>query len=62
MSAIKPSARAASWLIEATAHPELAGGKIDLGREPHQIGVALGVLGEQSDAPVGPGAIEIAAG
>ena len=31
----------------------LGGGEIGLAREPHQIGVAFGVLGEQRDAAIG---------
>ena len=48
--------------MPATASPDLAGREIDLGREAHQIGVALRVLGEQRDAAVGMRPIEVAAG
>ena len=41
---------------------QLAGREIDLGREAHQIGVALRVLGEQRDAAVGTRPVEVAAG
>ena len=44
---------AASWRMRGDHLPRLGGGEIGVAGEPHQIGVALGILGEQRDAAIG---------